>query len=62
MNVFSIASLFETNRRPWDKARANLKFQSKANKKQVKLLKGVVSGVAVCTTLREKKTLEETLN
>lgn len=55
MNVFSITTLFETNRWPWDKARANLRLQSKANKEQVKLLKGVVSGAAVCITLREKK-------
>lgn len=54
MNIFSITSPFRTKRWPWDVARANLRPQSKANKEQVKLLTGVVSGAAVCTTHREK--------
>lgn len=51
MNAFSITSLCGTNRWPWDTARAGFKLQSKPNKEQVRLLKGEVSGVAVCTAL-----------
>jgi len=62
MNIFSITSPFKSNRWPWDAARANLRPQSKANKEHVKLLTGVVSGTAVCTTRQRKEHWREMLN
>lgn len=53
-NLCSKTSLWGTNRWAWEAARVDLKLQSNLNKKQVRLPKGAVSGVAISTALREK--------
>ena len=62
MNIFSITYPFKSNRWPVDTARANMRPQSKANKEQVRLLTGVVSGAAVCTMRQRKEHWRGMLN